>query len=384
MTSASVGCRGCGGTVRRPFFSLDAVPVGSCVLLDSQEKAREYPTGRIDLEICERCGLIQNASFDESLVDYTSGYEESQGYSPTFLAYADALIRHLDDRYALSGETIVEPGCGKGEFLVRLCETIDASGIGIDPAYVPGRLETGANVEFHRELFTTDSPHTGKLVICRHTLEHIEEVHGFLTAMRSSAVRTDGAVGVVEVPDTRRILDEGAFWDVYYEHASYFTDVSLRTAALHAGFEPRDVRLWFADQYLILEATVADPDTGEPPSDEVAEVLAAADGFAKRTTESIAAWRSKLEAAGRPVLWGASSKAVGFMAAIDVPHLVGAVDINPFKQGSFLAGSGIEILAPDALPAIAPDLVVVMNPIYTEEIANDVAARGVTAEIVAC
>ena len=51
-----------------------------------------------------------------------------------------------------------------------------------------------------------------------------------------------------------------------------------------------------------------------------------------------------------------------------------AVDINPGKQGSYLAGSGQEIVAPAFLADYRPDVVIVMNRIYEKEIAEQLAA----------
>jgi hypothetical protein len=58
------------------------------------------------------------------------------------------------------------------------------------------------------------------------------------------------------------------------------------------------------------------------------------------------------------------------------------VDINPRKQGKFIAGSGQEIVAPDFLRTYRPDLVIVMNPIYQEEIGRELAQMGVSAQLV--
>ena len=58
------------------------------------------------------------------------------------------------------------------------------------------------------------------------------------------------------------------------------------------------------------------------------------------------------------------------------------MDINPHKHGKFLAGSGREILSPDALRALRPDIVLLMNSIYTEEVRNDLTARGLRPKLV--
>ena len=45
-----------------------------------------------------------------------------------------------------------------------------------------------------------------------------------------------------------------------------------------------------------------------------------------------------------------------------------AVDLNPRRSGTFIAGTGQQIMAPDFLAEYQPDVVVVMSPIYLPEI----------------
>lgn len=46
------------------------------------------------------------------------------------------------------------------------------------------------------------------------------------------------------------------------------------------------------------------------------------------------------------------------------------IDINPNKQGGFIAGTGHEIIGIDNIPARGLDSAVVMNPNYMNEIAG--------------
>ena len=59
-----------------------------------------------------------------------------------------------------------------------------------------------------------------------------------------------------------------------------------------------------------------------------------------------------------------------------------AVDINPAKHGLFLPGTGQQVVAPAGLRDLDIGLVLVMNPVYADEIAGMVAAQGVTAPVV--
>ena len=59
------------------------------------------------------------------------------------------------------------------------------------------------------------------------------------------------------------------------------------------------------------------------------------------------------------------------------------VDINPFRQGKWLAGVGQQVVAPETLRDLAPDVVVAMNPIYGEEIRRDLDRLNVSAKLLA-
>ena len=39
-----------------------------------------------------------------------------------------------------------------------------------------------------------------------------------------------------ELPDQERVYDECAFWDIYYEHCTYFTNGALERLFLDCGF----------------------------------------------------------------------------------------------------------------------------------------------------
>ncbi len=44
------------------------------------------------------------------------------------------------------------------------------------------------------------------------------------------------------------------------------------------------------------------------------------------------------------------------------------MDLNPNKQGNYIAGTGQKFVSPEFLSEFNPDSVIVMNPIYAKEI----------------
>ena len=98
-------------------------------------------------------------------------------------------------------------------------------------------------------------------------------------------------------------------------------------------------------------------------------------------------WRKKLtdirKNGKRIVIWGASSKAVAFLTNLKVSDDIQyAVDINPHKTGTYIAGTGQEIVAPEFMVDYRPDVAIVMNPIYIEEIKGIIKGMGVNTELI--
>lgn len=387
-------CPACGrDSDLRPLYDLAAIPVQSTLLLPDRETAEGFPTGDMALCWCPGCGLAFNARFDPARVDYGNGYEDAQGASPTFTAFATDLARGWIDSYGLRGGHLVEIGCGKGDFLRLICATGGCTGTGYDPAWAPGRGADTPGVAFRAENFTdAHVPVEADFLICRHTLEHIGDVAGFLALMRRACGDSSRLRLGFEVPDLRRILAEGAFWDIYYEHASYFTAGSLARAFRLAGFDVLDLRRAYGDQYLIIEAA---PATGAPAplpalADDLEDTAALVAGFRDSARAAIDGWRQCFAAwhnAGRRVaLWGSGSKAVGFLTTIGDPGIVSCVvDINPARQGCYMPGCAAPIVAPETLAedstGIVPDTVIVMNAIYRDEIAAQLSSMGLAPEI---
>jgi len=382
-------CPACHALGCRAVLGVPSIPIHSCVLLPSAAAARAFPRGDLELRYCPSCDFLFNAAFEPDRMDYREDYEETQGCSPTFRAWMEALVGELVQRLDLAGAPVVEIGCGRGDFLEALCRASGGSGTGVDPSATAGRVDraAGGGLTFLREEYgARHAALPAKLVACRHTLEHLADVHGFLAQVRANLEGRDAWL-FVEVPDVERQLVEGAFWDFYYEHASYFSRSSLRRALERAGFEVAEVRRSYGEQYLQAFARPSGV-PGAASDGPTAGFGALVDAFRERVARSRSAWESRLARAARAgervVLWGSGSKATAFLTTIaGADAVLAVVDLNPQKNAKFVAGTGHEIIAPERLPALRPDLVVIMNPVYRQEITRDLERLGVRAEVLA-
>jgi len=384
-------CPSCASGDTRSFYEAKGVPVHDVSLMLTREEATSCLRGDIVLAACRQCGFIFNSAHDPSLQEYSACYEPTQWFSPKFDAFARSLAQRLVDRYSLRGKDILEIGCGKGEFLALLCKLGDNRGTGIDKAYVPERTppELANRLTFIRDFYTEKYAHLkADFICCRHTLEHIDETGGFIRMLRRAIGDQTDTVVFFEVPDVTRILHEGAFWDVYYEHCSYFSPGSLARLFRASGFEIDELDRVYQDHYIVITCRPADCPSG--PSLEVEDDMQALQdavgGFTRLSEEQIDLWRRRVNQRAsqgrRTVIWGSGSKAVTFLTTLALDDQIACVvDVNPYKHGKFMPGTGHGIVPPQGLADIRPDAVIVMNPVYRGEIQAELGRMGLTPQL---
>ena len=322
--------------------------------------------------------------------DYSSRYEATQSFSPTFNAFSRRLANDLIARYDLRDKDVIEIGCGQGEFLVELCELGGNRGVGFDPAY---DAERGLKADPEQIRFIADyyseryTDYQADFVCCKMTLEHIDQTADFVSMVRRSiADRTDTIV-FFQIPNATRVLRDLAFWDIYYEHCSYFTPGSLAYLFRRSGFDVLDVRTDYDDQYLMIEAKPAcDPALVTADDAALAETRRDVEYFRTRIPAKLREWQTTVrdlhQQGQRIVIWGGGSKGVAFLTTLGFyDEIEYAVDINPRKHSMFMAGTGQETVGPDFLREYQPDTVIVMNPIYCDEIQRDLDRLGVSARL---
>jgi len=391
-TTQESKCSVCNSTDVALFFEIPQVPVHCNLLWPTRDEAIQAPKGDIRLGFCGDCGHIFNLAFDPGLMEYTQDYENSLHFSPRFQGYAESLAARLIERYDLHGKDIIEIGCGKGDFLRLLCELGGNRGVGFDPSYVPEQNDnaTAGRITFIRDFYSERyASYKADLICCRHVLEHIQFPRDFLTSVRRSIGNRLGTGVFFEVPNVLFTLRDLGIWDLIYEHCSYFSSSSLSHLFRACGFDVCDLTEAYEGQFLSIEALPGEglTDPTRDPRDDLEEMAHDVATFGDKYRSKAQVWRRNLERIAstgqRAVIWGAGSKGVTFLNALATQGQIAyAVDINPRKQGMYLAGTGQQVVPPEFLRDYQPDVVIVMNPIYQREIQHITEGLGLTTQFV--
>jgi SAM-dependent methyltransferase len=374
------------------FFEIDQVPTHCNLLWPDVQSARSASRRDIRLGFCRRCGMVYNVSFDPEVMRYTAGYETSLHFSPHFQTYAQQLAERLITQYDLHGKSIIEIGCGQGEFLSLLCADGRNRGVGFDPSYDSRNAEAEGtpSITFVRDFYTDKhADYAADLICCRHVLEHVESPRDFLFQVRR-AIGGRETIVFFEVPNVLYTLRDLGIWDIIYEHCSYFSPASLSRLFEECGFKVLSLEETYGGQFVCLEAlplhSLIHPPEDRADAIHAMELLVAE--FTKEHNSKVRGWREHLarlgETSKRIVVWGAGSKGVTFLNVMKVEKQIEyVVDVNPRKQRLFVPGTGQQIVQPEALESYRPDTVIVMNPLYSGEIQRMATSMNIAVELLA-
>jgi SAM-dependent methyltransferase len=387
LTASPRRCRVCDAPEADLFFRLEGVPVQDGLLWPSRSEALAAPTGDIELVFCPECGYIGNRAFDPAKLRYDPTYDISLHHSPVYREFIAGLVDRMARNHDLSGKTVLEIGSGKGDFLRALCERAGARGIGFDPTSTSDE-EGGGTVRIVKDFYSERyAGEPADLLCCRHVLNSIADLRGFLGTIRRTLGPRTGSVVYFEVPDGALVFGRRVVWNVVYEHCSYFTAPSLERLLSETGFAARSAEPCFLGEYLGIEGSPREGAAADAARDErVARLATEVRAFAALYREKVERWKGWLDAlrrsSRRAVLWGAGARAVALLAALqpgeEIPYLV---DINPRRQGLFLPASGHLVREPGALRRDEPGSVLITNPAFEREIREQAAGLGFRGEI---
>ncbi len=327
------------------------LPAFQNMVYADRAEGRKAALGDVELVQSQETGLVFNRLFGSVALDYDEQYQNEQACSSVFRQHLDGVLSRVLRHFGNLPRGI-EIGCGKGYFLDMLLGA-GAKVTGYDPAYQGN--SPFVRKAYYRGVFGEEKP---DYIILRHVLEHIQDPWGFLALLASGCKK--GCRIYIEVPCFDWIVTHSAFYDVFYEHCNYFT-LEVLNAAFGMMFESERV---FDGQYLSIFAdlsTFQKPDATKLKKYHSVHLLS-----------SLPDILSQMKPQQATYVWGAGAKGMTFSNILYQQGIIvdALIDINPAKQGRFVGMSGIPIESPGVVKDFSHANVIIMNPIYADEIAQ--------------
>ena len=330
-------CGACAGVRFTPFFRAREWSVSGHYPSTPAKPANPIA---IELEACRSCGLIRQVPDHLVSLNYD---QIMRGTAKQLPDYAARIVSSLPEYGVTKDDLVVEVGANDGTFLKELRNSGYRNLLGVEPS--TQLAETAASSGFTvlndyfdrrlaQQILASHGP--ARAVICRHTLEHVPDIHELASGIADLLI--PGGVSFVEVPDTDWVITRLFAHEIWDEHVSYFRPQSLARLLQRAGLQPvRLERVRFRDTRNLLSWSVRQPTTSLLRSlAEDEATLADVDHFQTRWDTFSVLLRAKIAAAPRPIIGiGASHIQLNFLNFTGIDDVDILIDDDGAKAGRF-------------------------------------------------
>lgn len=371
-------CVACGHHAAVSFYDGGLQPLATLAWPGSANEAKEMERLPVRFVRCVECGHVYNPDFDYSKVPYSEKpnfmFNRGTSWKKHLRRVCELLLRRLP-----LNPTIVEIGCGDAHLLHTLAEALpEGRYIGFDPN--TSIISEGDLIEVRNELFDP-AIHLAEclpdLIISRHVLEHLFDPLGFLQAL-ALAVSWEGFETrlFIEVPCIDKAIPIARTSDFFYEHNSNFTTNSFTKLLQRCSKEVELIERSYDDEIVygfvrigVRKRQVLLAKESIDFSDKAQNIKSAVTSHLNRMFED-----------GKKIaIWGGTGKAAAFINRyeLDADRFPLVVDSDIEKVGTFVPGTGQEILFRDYLKTAPADVIVIATQWRAKDIVHEIKECGI-------
>lgn len=373
-------CRHCRSSIDQPFLDLGHV-APSNAYLTQEDLSRPEVTFPLRVHACLACGLVQTEDYAEADALFTEEYAYFSSTSKGWLAHAAVYAKEMINRFSLTSEShVIEVASNDGYLLKNFVER-DIPCLGIEPTASTAAAAQAIGVPTWCEFFGVElakrlaqKGQQADLIAGNNVFAHVPDINDF-TAGLALALKPQGVL-TLEFPHLLEMIEVGQFDTVYHEHFSYLSLTAVSSIFAKAGLRVFDVeKLTTHGGSLRVFGCLAEASHLETSS--VSAVLQAERDCGLHTAKPYADFQARAEETKNNLVrflldckdQNKTVAAYGAAAKGNTILNFGGIrsDLIPFvcdaalaKQGKYLPGSHIPILAPDMLEDVRPDIVLVL------------------------
>jgi hypothetical protein len=378
-------CRACRSQELETVLDLGVQPLPSEYGHTSNDVLDVFP---LHMRICKHCGLGQLGEYVLPERIFHNAYPYLSSASSTWVEHARKYAIDMKEALNLDANSLVIELASNDGYLLSAFQKLGISVLGVEPADNVASIAREANVPTLTEFFgalTAEkilSVHGHpRLIVANNVFAHIPDMHDFMKGI--SILADSKTIITIENPSFAILLQETLFDTIYHEHYSYLTAHSVRVVAQAHGLE-----LVHVDQlsthggsnryWLSRSNTIDDTVNATLEAEKQAGIFDPNEwsAFATRSTtaiEGLRKWFLERKQNGDIVVgYGAAHKGNTFLNSVgdESKTLAYVVDASEEKQGKFLPGSQVPVLAPEQLASGKPTDVLILPWNIAPEIAE--------------
>ncbi len=373
-------CRFCKTDLVDVFLDLGSAPPSNAFLTAADLGAPEsyFP---LRLFTCSECLLVQVDEVQRHDALFSSDYVYFSSYSRTWLAHAEKYVELAVERLGLDQRSLVMEVASNDGYLLQYLKARDIPCVGVEPTASTAAAARERGIESLEVFFGEDfargfvaSRRPVDLVIGNNVLAHVPDINDFVAGL-AVVLAPDGVV-TVEFPHLLQLVAQGQFDTVYHEHFSYF---SLHT--VQKIFAAHGLRIWDVEELSThggsLRLWACRNDTAHQQTTAVAALLAKESATGMRGMDYYRGFQAVADGIKNGFLaflldckrtekqvvgYGAAAKGNTLLnyAGVKPDLLAYVVDASPHKQGRYLPGSRIPVVAEARIRESKPDVVVIL------------------------
>ena len=383
-----MNCRHCGVLLKNIFLDLGRLPPSNAYLTkDNLHQAEIYFP--LKVLVCDQCWLVQTEDHISAEKLFTSQYAYFSSASSSWLThaknYANKMIKELNLN---SKSHVIEIASNDGYLLKNFIEA-KIPCLGIEPTASTAEVAEKNGIPVLRKFFGKSLAHKlaldGKkadLIIGNNIYAHVPDINDFTIALKV-ILKKNGTI-TLEFPHFMNLMEYAQFDTIYHEHFSYlsiytvckmFEKAGLRIFNVEKlethggslrvyGCHIDDIRKTRSTVNLLLQK---EKKNGLQKIDTYKNFQLRVDQIKNDLINFLSDQKIK----GKKVVgYGAAAKGNTLLnyCGIKEDLLQVIFDAAPSKQGCFMPGSHIPILAPEHLIDSEPDYVLILPWNISKEI----------------
>jgi SAM-dependent methyltransferase len=387
-------CRFCRTPLTHTFVDLGDQPLANSYLTAEELAAGTERAFPLHARVCANCFLVQVDDVVPADAIFDAGYAYFSSYSASWVEHARRYAEAMTARFGLGPDSLVVEVASNDGYLLQHFVAKDIPVLGVEPTANTAEAARArgipTEVVFFGEASGRDiAARVGRadLMAANNVLAHVPDISDFVAGFRE-ALKDEGVL-TFEFPHLLNLIEKVQFDTIYHEHFSYLSLLAVEQVLRANGLRPFDVELLTTHggslRLFVCHAGSGREETEALKALRRREAEAGLDrietyaGFTPRVEAVRASFRAFLDGAKaegkRVAAYGAAAKGNTFLnyARATPADIEAAFDANPAKQGRFLPGSHVPILAPAEVAAVKPDYLLILPWNLKDEIMGQMA-----------